>query len=189
MLATETSIEDVLVVDPEVYEDERGWFAETWNARAFEQATGFPAAFCQDNHSHSRRHVLRGLHYQVRHPQGKLIRVAAGEVRAVAADIRPWSPTFRSWHATELSGANHRQLWLGQGLAFGFLVLSDAADLLYKVTDYRYPQHERSIAWDDPELAIDWLLPSGTEPVLSARDAAAPPLAEADLPAFDGHVA
>jgi dTDP-4-dehydrorhamnose 3,5-epimerase len=173
---TPTELEGVLILDPQVFGDERGYFFESFNARDFEHCTGVSLPFVQDNHSRSARGVLRGLHYQVEHPQGKLVRVTHGEVFDVAVDIRRDSPTFGRWAGVRLSGDNKRQLWIPPGLAHGFLVLSESAEILYKTTDYWYPAHERSLSWDDPQLAIDWpLAETGlTTPLLAAKDAAAP---------------
>lgn len=165
-----TAIPGVLILEPRIFTDERGSFHESFNQRVFEDAVGSPVSFVQDNHSHSRRGVLRGLHYQEVQPQGKLVRVVAGAVFDVAADIRPDSPTFGRWLGLELSAANRRQLWIPPGLAHGFLVLSDSADLLYKTTDYYAPQHERCVLWNDPTLAVQW--PLAGPPILSPRDAA-----------------
>lgn len=173
-----TAIPDVLVLEPRVFGDARGFFLESFNQRAFAEATGLNPTFVQDNHSRSARGVLRGLHFQVQQPQGKLVRVVRGAVFDVAVDIRPESPTFGRWAGVELSEDNHRQLWIPPGLAHGFLVLSETADFLYKTTDYYAPAHERSIAWNDPTLAIDWPL-AGAQPALSAKDQAAMSLAEA----------
>jgi dTDP-4-dehydrorhamnose 3,5-epimerase len=163
-------IADVLLLCPRVFGDERGFFFESFNQRVFEQATGVTLPFVQDNHSKSARAVLRGLHYQVRQAQGKLVRVVAGEVFDVAVDIRPESPTFGTWVGEILSAQNKRQLWIPPGLAHGFLVLSDSAEFLYKTTEYYAPEHERCIAWNDPKLAIAW--PElGEPPKLSAKDA------------------
>jgi dTDP-4-dehydrorhamnose 3,5-epimerase len=171
MKATPTAIADVLVIEPKVFGDERGFFFESFNQRAFNQATGLNLDFVQDNHSKSGQGVLRGLHYQVQQPQGKLVRVVAGEVFDVAVDIRPDSPTFGQWVGEILSADNKRQLWVPPGLAHGFVVLSESAEFLYKTTDYYAPEHERCIAWNDPTLAIAW--PAMNEgPKLSAKDAA-----------------
>ena len=171
MKATPTAIADVLLIEPKVFGDERGFFFESFNQRAFNQATGLNLDFVQDNHSKSGQGVLRGLHYQVLQPQGKLVRVVAGEVFDVAVDIRPDSPTFGRWVGEILSADNKRQLWVPPGLAHGFVVLSDSAEFLYKTTDYYAPEHERCIAWNDPTLAIAW--PAMNEgPKLSAKDAA-----------------
>ncbi|MDP9895811.1 dTDP-4-dehydrorhamnose 3,5-epimerase [Variovorax boronicumulans] len=166
-----------MILEPKVFGDARGFFLESYNEEVFRRATGSDLAFKQDNHSRSSKGVLRGLHYQVKQPQGKLVRVVQGAVFDVAVDIRPTSPTFGKWVGVELNESNHRQLWVPPGLAHGFLVLSETADFLYKTTDYYAPAHERSIAWNDPAIGIDWPL-SGASPVLSAKDAAAPTLAE-----------
>ena len=179
MKITPCAIADVLLLEPRVFGDDRGFFFESFNQRAFHEATGLDLQFVQDNHSRSARHVLRGLHYQVVQPQGKLVRVVAGEVFDVAVDIRPDSPTCGRWVGEILSAGNKRQLWVPPGLAHGFLVLSETADFLYKTTDYYAPAHERCIAWNDPLLAIDWPL-NGQAPVLSAKDMAGAPFAPAD---------
>ena len=171
MKITPSAIADVLLLEPKVLGDERGFFFESFNQRSFNQASGLDLHFVQDNHSRSVRNVLRGLHYQVLQPQGKLVRVVAGEVFDVAVDIRPGSPTFGRWAGAVLSASNKHQLWVPPGLAHGFLVLSDSADFMYKTTDYYAPEHERCIAWDDATLAIDWPL-NGNTPVLSAKDRA-----------------
>jgi dTDP-4-dehydrorhamnose 3,5-epimerase len=171
-----TAIEGVLVFEPKLFGDERGFFMESFNQRLFEDAVGHPVAFVQDNHSRSARGVLRGLHYQrPPHAQGKLVRVSAGAVFDVAVDIRPGSATHGRWVGAELSAANHRQMWIPPGLAHGFLVLSDSADFLYKTTDYYAPQAEGGLRWNDPELAIAWP-DAGAPPLLSAKDAVAPGL-------------
>lgn len=169
MKITPCRIPDVLLLEPRVVEDERGFFFESFNQRQFRDATGLELRFVQDNHSHSVRHVLRGLHYQPVRPQGKLVRVVSGEVFDVVVDIRPGSATYGQWSSETLSASNRRQIWLPPGLAHGFLVLSESADVLYKTTDYYAPEHERCIAWNDPTLAIDWPL-NGQPPVLSAKD-------------------
>jgi dTDP-4-dehydrorhamnose 3,5-epimerase len=174
-----TDLPEVLVVEPRVFSDDRGHFFESWNARAFEQATGIVANFVQDNQSHSRRGVLRGIHYQVMKPQGKLVRVVTGSVLDVAVDLRRSSSRFGQWVAVALSGENQRQLWVPPGFGHGFLVTSDAATCLYKATDYWYAEHERSVRWDDPQLGIDWRLDS--RPVLAPKDATAPLLADAEV--------
>lgn len=157
MKATPTTIPDVMVIEPKVFGDARGFFFESFNQQAFNQATGTNHQFVQDNHSRSTKGVLRGLHYQLPpHAQGKLVRVARGAVWDVAVDIRPESPTFGQWVGVELTEDNHRQLWIPPGLAHGFVVLSDSADFLYKATDYYHPASERGIAWNDPQLAIAW---------------------------------
>jgi dTDP-4-dehydrorhamnose 3,5-epimerase len=171
MKVTPLAIVDVLLIEPKVFGDARGFFYESFNQRAFQQATGVTLPFVQDNHSRSAKGVLRGLHYQVQNPQGKLVRAAVGEVFDVAVDIRPDSPTFGQWVGEILSADNKRQLWVPPGLAHGFVVLSEVAEFLYKTTDYYYPEHERCIAWNDPTLAIKW--PDLGETLkLSAKDAA-----------------
>lgn len=172
-----TLIPDVLVIEPKVFGDARGFFLESFNQQAFSQALGFSVEFKQDNHSRSTKGVLRGLHYQVKQPQGKLVRVVRGAVFDVAVDIRPSSATFGKWVGVELNEDNHRQLWIPAGLAHGFLVLSETADFLYKTTDYYAPAYERSIAWNDPAIGIEWPL-AGATPALSAKDAAALSLVE-----------
>ena len=172
-----TAIPDVLVVEPRVFGDQRGFFFESWNRRALAQA-GLDADFVQDNHSRSSRGVLRGLHYQIRHPQGKLVRVVAGEVFDVAVDLRRGSPTFGRHVAVALSAENKRMLWVPPGFAHGFCVTSDSADFLYKTTDYWRPEHERTLLWNDPALGIAW--PLKGEPVVAAKDAAGTPLAKAE---------
>jgi dTDP-4-dehydrorhamnose 3,5-epimerase len=175
---TPTPIPDVLVIEPTVFGDTRGFFLESWNQRAF-SAAGIPAEFVQDNHSRSGRNVLRGLHYQLQQAQGKLLRVIAGEIYDVAVDIRRSSPTFGRWVGFALSAENRRMAWIPPGFAHGFLIVSEAAEVLYKATDYYAPHHERTIAWNDPELAIDW--PLTGEPLLSAKDAAGQRLCEAEV--------
>jgi dTDP-4-dehydrorhamnose 3,5-epimerase len=170
MNVTPTAIPDVLLLEPKMFGDSRGFFYESFNQRAFEAAIGAPAGFVQDNHSRSGRDVLRGLHYQVEQPQGKLVRVVAGAVFDVAVDIRPASSTFGRWVGVELTADNRRQLWIPPGLAHGFLVLSDTAEFLYKTTDYYAPKHERCILWNDSVLDIRW--PLSGSPILSDKDAA-----------------
>ncbi len=170
MRAIQTAIADVLLLEPKVFGDDRGFFYESFNAKTFREATGVDVQFVQDNHSKSARNVLRGLHYQVEQAQGKLVRVVQGEVFDVAVDIRKGSPTFGQWVGEILSAENKRQLWIPAGLAHGFVVLSETAEFLYKTTDYYAPVHERCIAWNDPELAITW--PIDGEPLLSAKDVA-----------------
>ncbi len=170
MKATPTAIADVLLMEPRAFGDARGFFYESFNARGFAAATGLEMTFVQDNHSKSARGVLRGLHYQVQKPQGKLVRVVVGEVFDVAVDIRPQSPTYGQWVGEILSASNQRQLWVPPGLAHGFLVLSESAEFLYKTTDYYAPEFERCIAWDDPDLQINWPL-NGLSPVVSPKDA------------------
>ena len=169
MRVTPTAIPDVLLVEPQVFGDDRGFFYESFNARKFRELTGLEPVFVQDNHSRSAKNVLRGLHYQIRQPQGKLIRVVAGAVFDVAVDIRNGSPTFGRWVGHTLSAENKQEVWIPVGFAHGFLVLSDYAEFLYKTTDYWVPEHERCIIWNDPELAIRW--PIEVAPILSAKDA------------------
>ena len=179
MKVIETGIAGLLVLEPKVFGDARGFFMESFNARTFREVTGLDVAFVQDNHSRSQRGVLRGLHYQVKQPQGKLVRVAQGRVFDVAVDLRRGSPTFGRWHGVELSGENHRQFWVPPGFAHGFYVMSDSADFLYKTTDYYAPEHERSLAWNDPTVGVAW--PLDGEPLLSAKDIAGKPLAECEV--------
>jgi dTDP-4-dehydrorhamnose 3,5-epimerase len=178
-----TAIADVLVLEPRAFGDVRGFFLESWNQRAFDGAVGRPVAFVQDNHSLSTKGVLRGLHYQQPHPQGKLVRVVRGEVFDVAVDLRRGSPTLGRWVGERLSASNKRQMWIPEGFAHGFLVLSDEAEFLYKTTDYWHRDAERCIRWDDPELGIAWPL-DGTAPIVSAKDAEGARLRDAVL--FDG---
>lgn len=173
MNVIQTSLPEVLLVEPKVFGDDRGSFFESFNERLFHEAVGHTVAFVQDNHSHSVKHVLRGLHYQVVKPQGKLVRVVAGAVFDVAVDIRRSSDTFGNWVGMELSADNKRQLWVPPGFAHGFVVLSESADFVYKTTDYWYPVHERSLRWNDPSLAIDWPI-GDVLPLLAQRDAEAP---------------
>lgn len=173
-----TDIPDVLVIEPTVFGDARGFFFESFNQRRFNELTGLDAAFVQDNHSRSARGVLRGLHYQIRQPQGKLVRVVAGEVFDVCVDLRRSSPTFGKSVCVTLSEANKRQLWIPPGFAHGFVVTSESADFVYKTTDYYAPEHERSLLWNDPALAIAW--PLQGEPQLSAKDRAGVPLAQVE---------
>lgn len=181
MKATETSIPGVMVVEPRVFGDARGFFLESFNQRDFNDATGTRFSFVQDNHSRSTKGVLRGLHYQLGQPQGKLVRVVRGSVFDVVVDIRRSSPTFGKWFGLELNEEANQQLWVPPGLAHGFMVLSDSADFLYKTTDYYAPAQERCIAWNDPALGITW--PAGISPVLSAKDQMGSSLANAELPA------
>ncbi|ELA00675.1 dTDP-4-dehydrorhamnose 3,5-epimerase [Cupriavidus sp. TKC] len=174
-----TSLEGVLVLEPKVFGDARGFFFESFNAREFAIATGMDAPFVQDNHSRSSRGVLRGLHYQVRQAQGKLVRVTAGEVFDVAVDVRRSSPTFGKWTSALLSAENKRQMWVPEGFAHGFVVTSEDAEVQYKTTDYWYPEHERSIRWNDPALAIAW--PSVGELLLAEKDRNAPLLEAAEV--------
>lgn len=180
MQVTRLAIPDVILIEPTVFGDARGFFLESFNQRAFNEATGTNHEFVQDNHSRSARGVLRGLHYQVKRPQGKLVRVVRGAVFDVAVDIRKDSRTFGQWVGEELSEDNHRQLWVPPGFAHGFLVLTESADFLYKTTDYYAPEHERCIRWDDAELAIQW--PElAVEKQLSVKDGAGRQFSEADL--------
>ena len=183
MKVTPTAIPEVLILEPKVFGDARGFFFESFNERAFCEATGTNVSFVQDNHSRSAKGVLRGLHYQIQQPQGKLVRVVRGRLFDVAVDVRRSSPTFGRWVGTELSEDNHRQFWVPAGFAHGFLVLSDSADFLYKTPDYYAPQHERCIAWNDPAIGINWGLAAAgiAEPLLSAKDRDAVPLAQADV--------
>ena len=184
MQAIPTAIADVLSLEPKVFGDTRGFFMESYNRRTFAAATGLDIDFVQDNHSRSARGVLRGLHYQVRQPQGKLVRVTQGAVFDVAVDVRRGSTTFGRWVGVELTADNQRQLWLPAGMAHGFVVLSESADFLYKATDYYAPEHERCIAWNDTDIGIDWPLAAHgiIEPLLSAKDRAGVPLARAEIP-------
>jgi dTDP-4-dehydrorhamnose 3,5-epimerase len=173
------NIPDVLIIEPKVFGDDRGFFFESFNQKRFEELTGVKSHFVQDNHSRSAQHVLRGLHYQIRQPQGKLVRVTAGEVFDVCVDLRKHSETFGHSVAVMLSAQNHRQLWIPPGFAHGFLVVSSSAEFLYKTTDYYAPEHERSLLWNDPALGIDW--PLTAEPLLSAKDKIGLPLAQAEV--------
>ena len=183
MKATRLAISEVVLLEPKVFGDARGFFFESFNQRAFREATGLDVPFVQDNHSRSARGVLRGLHYQVKQPQGKLVRVARGRVFDVAVDVRRSSPTFGRWVGAELSEENQHQLWVPPGFAHGFLVLSESADFLYKTTDYYAPAHERCIAWNDPAIGVEWPLAAAgiAAPVLSAKDAAGAQLREAEV--------
>lgn len=174
-----TAIPDVLILEPKVLGDDRGFFLESYNQRTMAERAGIITPFVQDNHSRSARNVLRGLHYQIVQPQGKLVRVVVGEVFDVAVDVRRLSATFGRWVGVRLSAANRRMLWVPVGFAHGFLVLSDAAEFLYKTTDYYAPQHERCIAWNDPAIGIEW--PLDGDPILSGKDRVGIPLARADL--------
>ncbi|WP_432743270.1 dTDP-4-dehydrorhamnose 3,5-epimerase [Methylobacter sp. G7] len=169
MKVIQTAIPDLLILEPKVFGDQRGFFLESYNQQTFHDLTGVAATFVQDNHSRSGKNVLRGLHYQIKQPQGKLVRVTAGCVFDVAVDLRKSSATLGHWVGVELSGENHRQFWVPPGFAHGFLVLSEQADFLYKTTEYYAPEHERCIRWDDPDIGIDW--PQNYVPVLSAKDA------------------
>ena len=178
MKITSTAISDVLIIEPKVFGDERGFFFESFNQAKFEAAIGRKVNFVQDNHSRSAKNVLRGLHYQIQQPQGKLVRVVQGEVFDVAVDIRKSSPTFGKWVGEVLSADNKKQLWVPEGFAHGFVVLSESAEFLYKTTDYYVPEFERSIVWSDPDIAIKW--PIQGEPTLSAKDQQATSLATAE---------
>jgi dTDP-4-dehydrorhamnose 3,5-epimerase len=178
MKVTPTALPEVLLLEPRVFGDDRGFFMESWNARTFGEATGLDVTFVQDNHSYSTRNVLRGIHYQVVRPQGKLVRAVTGAVFDVAVDLRRSSPTFGRWVGVELSAQNRLQMWIPPGFGHGFVVVSEAADFLYKTTDYWIGEHDRTVRWNDPALAIDW--PLQGEPVLAAKDAAAPSLAAAE---------
>src|SRR6187455_524027 len=176
-----TSISEVLVIEPKVFGDNRGFFFESFNHKNFSQATGLDVKFVQDNHSRSVKGVLRGLHYQIRQPQGKLVRVVRGQVFDVAVDIRRSSPTFGQWVGVELTEDNYRQLWVPPGFAHGFYVLSDTADFLYKTTDYYFPDLERSLLWNDPAIAVSWPIEADVSPIVSAKDKIAPKLTDAEL--------
>jgi len=180
MNVIETSIKDLLIIQPKVFGDARGFFMESFNARAFREATGLTSEFVQDNHSRSARGVLRGLHYQIKQPQGKLVRVTQGCVYDVVVDLRRSSSTFGQWEGVELSGENNRQLWVPQGFAHGFFVMSESADFLYKTTDYYAPEHERCLAWNDPDVGVDWRL-GDIAPLLSAKDLQGKALAECEV--------
>lgn len=175
-----TGIPEVILVEPRVFADERGFFMETWHEKRFADA-GLDVRFVQDNHSRSVRSTLRGLHYQLVRPQGKLVRVVTGEVFDVAVDIRRGSPTFGRWTGAILSEDNHCMLWVPPGFAHGFYTLSEKADLLYKCSDFYMPEYDRSIRWDDPDLAIDWPIPQGMQPLLSKKDEQAPWFQDAEL--------
>ncbi len=179
MQFTRLQIPDVILVEPEIFEDQRGFFLESYHRERF-TAGGIAADFVQDNHSRSRRGSLRGLHYQVRQPQGKLVRVIVGQAYDVAVDLRRTSPTFRQWVGVELSADKKNQIWIPPGFAHGFYVLSEWAEVLYKATDYYAPQWERSLLWNDPVLGIAWPVPAGQAPILSAKDAAGRSLSEAE---------
>ncbi|MBD1848813.1 dTDP-4-dehydrorhamnose 3,5-epimerase [Leptolyngbya sp. FACHB-711] len=179
MNITQTEIPDVLLIEPRVFGDDRGFFFESFNEQVFQDKTGLSLRFVQDNHSRSAKNVLRGLHYQIQQAQGKLVRVVAGAIFDVAVDIRKGSPTFGQWVGYELSAANKQQLWIPPGFAHGFVALEDGTEVLYKTTDYYAPAHERSILWNDPDLGIHWNLLG--EPIVSAKDQAGIPLKQADL--------
>ncbi len=174
-----TNIPDVLILEPQVFGDARGFFLETWNAQTFAEV-GLNLNFVQDNHSRSGQGILRGMHYQIQHPQGKLVRVTSGKVFDVAVDLRQSSPTFGQWAGAELSADNHRMLWVPPGFAHGFYVMSESADFLYKCTDFYAPAYDRSLRWDDPTVGIEWPLVNGTQPTISAKDAAGKNWQEAD---------
>lgn len=174
-----TEIPDVLIIEPKSFGDERGFFYESFNQRRFSESTGVSSAFVQDNHSKSSKNVLRGLHYQIQQPQGKLVRVIAGEVFDVAVDLRKSSATFGKWVGVTLSAENRRQLWIPEGFAHGFVVTSDSAEFLYKTTDYWAPEHERSLLWNDAAIGIEW--PPGLVPTLAAKDQSGKLLADADV--------
>lgn len=175
---TSTELPEVLILEPKIFSDERGFFFESFNQHSFEQSTGLDVQFVQDNHSHSVCGVLRGLHYQIQHAQGKLVRVIQGEVFDVAVDLRRSSPNFGKWIGVVLSADNKRQLWIPPGFAHGFLVTSDSAELLYKTTDYWYPEHERSLLWNDSRVGVKW--PIQGKPSLAVKDAQGKPLIEID---------
>ena len=179
MKVTPTSIPSVLIIEPKVFGDTRGFFFESFNQRAFNLATGLDVNFVQDNHSRSSKGVLRGLHYQIQQPQGKLVRVVRGSVFDVTVDLRKSSPTFGQWVGVELTEDNHCQLWIPPGFAHGFYVLSDSADFLYKTTDYYAPEFECSLIWNDPTIGIEW--PLNTQPIISAKDAQGKKLADAEV--------
>lgn len=174
-----TDLPGVLLIEPRVFEDARGYFFESFNQRAFDEAVGAPLRFVQDNQSRSQRGVLRGIHYQLQHPQGKLVRVLSGEIYDVAVDLRRASPTFGRWTAHRLSADNRLQLWIPAGFGHAFLALSETAEVFYKTTDFYAPGDERCVRWDDPQLSIDW--PLDGEPLLSAKDAIAPTLNDAEV--------
>ncbi|WP_213297282.1 dTDP-4-dehydrorhamnose 3,5-epimerase [Paraburkholderia sacchari] len=176
---TATALPEVKIIEPKVFGDARGYFYESFNGREFEELVEAGVEFVQDNHSRSAKGVLRGMHYQIQHAQGKLVRVVEGEVFDVAVDIRRSSPNFGKWVGVHLSAENHRQLWVPPGFAHGFVVISESAQFLYKTTDYWFPEHERSIVWNDPEIGIEW--PIDFEPLLAAKDAAGKRLAEAEV--------
>ncbi|MDG5466828.1 dTDP-4-dehydrorhamnose 3,5-epimerase [Deltaproteobacteria bacterium IMCC39524] len=182
MKVIKTTIPEVLILEPKVFSDDRGFFFESFNQKAFEQATGFQVTFVQDNHSKSSKGVLRGMHYQVKQPQGKLVRVVSGEVFDVAVDIRKGSATYGKWVGEILSAENKRQMWVPEGFAHGFLVLSETAEFLYKTTDYYAPEYERCITWNDSEIGIAW--PLEGEPIMSVKDKAGAALAGAEVFGF-----
>ncbi|MCE9620639.1 MAG: dTDP-4-dehydrorhamnose 3,5-epimerase [Planctomycetes bacterium] len=179
MKFTPTDLPEVMLIEPEVFRDDRGFFFESFNSRAFQSATGCMDAFVQDDHSRSTRHVLRGLHYQIARPQGKIVRVVTGEIFDVAVDLRKSSPNFGRWVGTRLGAENRRALWIPRGFAHGFLTLSETAEVLYKHTDFWSPEHQRCIRWDDPATGIKW--PLSATPILSAKDAAGSAFKDAEL--------
>lgn len=181
MRVIDTQISDVKIIEPEIFKDDRGFFYESFNQSKFETALGRKVTFVQDNHSKSSKGVLRGIHYQIQQPQGKLVRVIHGEVFDVAVDLRKNSPTFRRWAAARLSASNNHQLWVPEGFGHAFLVLSDEAEFLYKTTDYYSPKFERAIIWNDKDLAIDWPEEINLQPILSNKDKAALFLSDAEL--------
>lgn len=180
MKVTPTALPEVLIIEPQVFGDDRGFFLESWNARRFAEATGVHAEFVQDNQSHSVRNVLRGLHYQVVQPQGKLVRCVSGSIWDVAVDLRRSSPRFKQWVGVELSAENRQQLWIPPGFAHGFVVLSETADVLYKTTEYWISEYDRALHWDDPSIAIAWPV-SRQQPTVSAKDSKAPTLEAAEV--------
>ena len=180
MKSIPTNLPEVLLLEPKVFGDERGFFFESWNARIFRETTGLDVGFVQDNHSRSARHVLRGIHYQLVKPQGKLVRVVSGAVWDVAVDLRRASPRFGQWTGAELTAENRRQLWIPPGFGHGFVVLSESADFLYKTTEFFIGEFDRGIAWDDSQIGVDWRL-GGATPLLSARDRSAPRLHDAQV--------
>ncbi|KUY65903.1 dTDP-4-dehydrorhamnose 3,5-epimerase [Burkholderia cepacia] len=179
MNIVDTNIPDLKIIEPRVFGDERGFFFESFNQKKFVEAIGRDVEFVQDNHSKSAKNVLRGLHYQIQHTQAKLVRVVSGEVFDVAVDLRRSSPTFGQWMGVTLSAENNRQFWIPEGFAHGFVVTSSSAEFLYKTTDYWYPEYEKTILWNDPQLNIDW--PLGDAPIVSAKDQQGVPFATADL--------
>jgi len=179
MRVTPTTIPDVLLIEPTVFEDDRGFFYESYNEREWQRQTGIKPKFVQDNHSGSAKNVLRGIHYQIKQPQGKLVRVVVGEVYDLAVDLRRGSPTFGQWIGHRLSAENKKSLWLPEGFGHGFLVLSDVAEFLYRTTDFYVPQHERCIIWNDPDLNIQW--PISGKPVLSEKDSQGIRFSEAEM--------
>lgn len=181
MKVIRTAIPEVLILEPKVFGDERGFFLESYNKRAFREATGLEVEFVQDNHSQSRKSVLRGLHYQIRQAQGKLVWVIDGEIYDVAVDLRRSSPTFGRWTGFRLSTEHRQMAWIPAGFAHGFLVLSEVAEVLYKTTDYYAPEHERTLLWNDPELGVDWPMGAGAAPLLAPKDRSGQALKSADL--------